>query len=38
MEEKIKSIHQEVEAFLGKTKDDLENFRLKFIFFPRCAI
>ena len=31
MEEKIKSIHQEVEAFLGKTKDDLENFRLKFI-------
>ncbi len=31
MEERVKSIQQEVEAFLGKTKDDLENFRLKFI-------
>ena len=31
MEEKVKAIQQEVEAFLVKSKDDLENFRLKFI-------
>lgn len=31
MEEKVKEIQQEVEAFLVKSKDDLENFRLKFI-------
>ncbi|MFM8741474.1 MAG: phenylalanine--tRNA ligase subunit alpha, partial [Cytophagales bacterium] len=31
MEEKVKSIQQELEAFLVKSKEDLENFRLKFI-------
>ncbi len=31
MEEKVKAIQQEVEAFLVKSKEDLETFRLKFI-------
>jgi phenylalanyl-tRNA synthetase alpha chain len=31
MEEKVKSIQQELDAFLVKSKEDLENFRLKFI-------
>jgi phenylalanyl-tRNA synthetase alpha chain len=31
MEEKIKSIEEEVKVFLVKTKEDLEAFRLKFI-------
>jgi phenylalanyl-tRNA synthetase alpha chain len=31
MEEKVKSMEVEVKAFLAKTKEDLENFRLKFI-------
>jgi phenylalanyl-tRNA synthetase alpha chain len=31
MEEKVKVIQLEVESFLVKTKEDLENFRLKFI-------
>lgn len=31
MEEKVKAIQLEVESFLVKTKEDLENFRLKFI-------
>jgi len=31
MEEKVKAIQQEVESFLVKSKEDLENFRLKFI-------
>ncbi|MFM9839151.1 MAG: phenylalanine--tRNA ligase subunit alpha [Cyclobacteriaceae bacterium] len=31
MEEKIKSIEEEVKVFLVKTKEDLETFRLKFI-------
>ncbi len=31
MEEKVKNIEEEVKAFLVKTKDDLETFRLKFI-------
>jgi phenylalanyl-tRNA synthetase alpha chain len=31
MEEKVKTIQQEVDSFLVKSKDDLETFRLKFI-------
>jgi len=31
MEEKVKALQHEVESFLVKSKEDLENFRLKFI-------
>lgn len=31
MEEKVKTIQQEVDSFLVKSRDDLETFRLKFI-------
>ena len=31
MEERVKKIEEEVKAFLVASKEDLENFRLKFI-------